>query len=124
MGDAIEKIQGRERVVNQNFDHMIAEYRKVKEALISLQEKYDNNSGTITKLTNELSEISEELADIKGQMDSRGNSMTDTSPLILIKKALSRIKSEVKQMDLRIGAVEHTLLQVAKQSAKQSATAN
>jgi len=44
--------------------------------------------------------------------------MTDTSPLILIKKALSRIKGEVKQMDLRIGAVEHTLLQVAKQSAK------
>ena len=104
--------------MNQNFDHM------VKEALIPLQEKYDNNSGTITKLTNELSEISEELADIKGQMDSRGNSMTDTSPLILIKKALSRIKSEVKQMDLLIGAVEHTLLQVAKQSAKQSATAN
>jgi estrogen-related receptor beta like 1 len=122
VGDAIEKIQGRERVVNQNFDHMIAEYRKVKEALISHQEKYDNNSGTITKLTNELAEISEELDDIKGQMDSRGNSMTDTSPLILIKKALSRIKSEVKQMDLRIGAVEHTLLQVAKQSAKQTNT--
>ena len=118
VGDAIEKIQGRERVVNQNFDHMIAEYRKVKEALIAHQEKYDGNSGTITKLTNELSEISEELADIKGQMDSRGNSMTDTSPLILIKKALSRIKNEVKQMDLRIGAVEHTLLQVAKQTAK------
>jgi len=45
-------------VVNQNFDHMIAEYRKVKEALITYQEKYDQNSGTITKLTNELSEIS------------------------------------------------------------------
>ena len=97
---------------------MISEYRKVKESLIALQEKYDGNSGTITKLTNELAEISEELDDIKSQMDSRGNSMTDTSPLILIKKALSRIKGEVKQMDLRIGAVEHTLLQVEKKKVR------
>ena len=118
VGDAIEKIQGREKIVNQNFDHMISEYRKVKESLIALQEKYDGNSGTITKLTNELAEISEELDDIKSQMDSRGNSMTDTSPLILIKKALSRIKGEVKQMDLRIGAVEHTLLQVEKKKVR------
>ena len=84
----------------------------------ALQEKYDGNSGTITKLTNELAEISEELDDIKSQMDSRGNSMTDTSPLILIKKELSRIKGEVKQMDLRIGAVEHTLLQVEKKKVR------
>ena len=61
--------------------------------------------------------IDKELDSVKSQMDSRGNSMTDTSPLLDIKKAMSRIKSEVKQMELRIGAVEHTLLQVALQNA-------
>ena len=46
--------------------------------------------------------------------------MTDTSPLIDIKKALTRIKSEVKQMDLRIGAVEHTLLEIAKKARSKA----
>ena len=156
VAEAVEKISGREKIINQNFDHMVQEYRKVQEDLHQKQENYDKNSGSITvrsrrrvtvtgavaalllppvflicgaalafclsvlarqSLTNELATISEELDSVKSQMDSRGNSMTDTSPLLDIKKAMSRIKSEVKQMELRIGAVEHTLLQVALQNA-------
>ena len=46
------------------------------------------------------------------------------SPLIKIKSALTRLKAELKQMDIRIGVVTHTL--VAKnlkrdQTAKQEA---
>ena len=43
-------------------------------------------------------------------MDVRGTSMTDTSPLIKIKSALSRLKEERKSMDVRIGVVTHTLV--------------
>lgn len=38
-------------------------------------------------------------------MDERGNSMTDASPLVKIKQALKSLKSEISQMDLRIGVV-------------------
>ena len=97
-------------VVNQNFDHMIAEYRKVKEALITHQEKYDQNSGTITKLTNELAEISDKLEELKESFESKDSGIHDTSPLVRMKTALQQIKAESCAFDLRIGVVSHSLL--------------
>ena len=44
-------------------------------------------------------------------MESRGSSMTDTSPLVRIKKALAKIKKEIMTMELRMGVVGHTLMQ-------------
>ena len=41
-----------------------------------------------------------------------GSSMTDGSPLVNIRKSLARVKAEVTAMDVRMGVVEHTLLQV------------
>ena len=38
--------------------------------------------------------------------------MTDGSPLVNIRKSLARVKAEVTAMDVRMGVVEHTLLQV------------
>ena len=37
--------------------------------------------------------------------------MTDGSPLVNIRKSLARVKAEITAMDVRIGVVEHTLLQ-------------
>ena len=44
-------------------------------------------------------------------MEERGSSMTDGSPLVNIRKSLARVKAEIVAMDVRIGVVEHTLLQ-------------
>ena len=44
-------------------------------------------------------------------MADRGNSMTDTSPLVHIKQALKQIKQEVVTFDLQIGVVGNTLMQ-------------
>jgi estrogen-related receptor beta like 1 len=65
----------------------------------------------VTNLTNDLSAVAEQLDEIKGNMDSRGSSMTDTSPLVKIKTALQEIKVEINTFELRIGVVGHTLLQ-------------
>jgi estrogen-related receptor beta like 1 len=44
-------------------------------------------------------------------MDDKGASMTDTSPLVKIKQALTNLKNEVKELELRIGVVGHSLMQ-------------
>ncbi len=38
----------------------------------------------------------EELEIIKAQMDERGESMTDTGPLVKLKDAMKKIKKEIK----------------------------
>ena len=110
VGEATEKIGGREKHVNEQFDELISEYRRVQEQMAERQEEYGSNSGRVTELTNALADVSNELDHVKSQMDMRGNSMTDTSPLLDMKKALTKVKSEIQEMELRIGAVENTLM--------------
>ena len=43
-------------------------------------------------------------------LERRGDSMTDTSPLINLKDALSRIKEEIKEFDLQISLLVSFLL--------------
>ena len=58
-----------------------------------------------------LANITDELELIKNEMEERGSSMTDGSPLVNIRKSLARMKSEIVGIDVRIGVIEHTLLQ-------------
>ena len=118
VSEVIEKITKRESHYNRNCDNLVSKYREVQDQLNEKQADYSKNSGHITELTNELAQVSDELENVKTQMDERGQGMTDTSPLLNIKKALSRLKTEGKQMELQIGAVEHALLQVNKKQAK------
>ena len=75
-----------------------------------IESKFEGSSGNVSSLQNDLADISDQLAEIKGTMDSRGSSMTDTSPLVKIKAALQDIKTEINDFELRIGVVGHTLL--------------
>jgi estrogen-related receptor beta like 1 len=65
----------------------------------------------VSHLQESLGQVSEELDSIKGRMDEIGNGMTDSKPLINIKSAVLQLKSEIKTMDLRIGVMEHSLMQ-------------
>ena len=49
---------------------------------------------------------------LRAQSDERGESMTDTGPLVRLKEAMKKIKKEIKEMDLRIGTVSHNLLHI------------
>ena len=53
---------------------------------------YRASRDAINALTNTLNEISDELEDVKIQMDERGNKMRDTSPVVQIKQCITQIK--------------------------------
>eukprot|EP00962_Isochrysis_galbana_P035370 scaffold12123_cov128-Isochrysis_galbana.AAC.4 len=84
-------------------------------------EEYQKNSDTINALTNELHSVSEDLSRVKEKMDSRGASMTDTAPLVKIKGALSKLRAETKQLEIRIGVLTHTLVAKKVQQATKPA---
>ncbi|XP_048349116.1 intraflagellar transport protein 57 homolog isoform X2 [Sphaerodactylus townsendi] len=86
----LEKVGSREKYINNQLEHLVQEYRSAQALL---------------------SEITEELEKVKQEMEEKGSSMTDGAPLVKIKQALTKLKQETIQMDIRIGVVEHTLLQ-------------
>ena len=49
-----------------------------------------------------LAQISDELEAVKSEMEERGSSMTDGSPLVSIRKSLARVKAEIVGMDVRV----------------------
>merc|ERR1711988_1411184 len=107
--EALKEVSNRERGINESFEHQIKKYRANSEEMNESKQKYEQSAEAVNNLTNNLSTISEELDDIKNQMDDRGNSMTDTSPVVKMKKALGQVKGDTKQMELRIGVVQHVL---------------
>ncbi len=90
------------------MEHHIQDFRRVQDQLAEVKEKYSQGSGGVTSLARELANISEELESVKAEMDQRGTSMTDAGPLVKIKQALTRLKAESTQMEIRIGVVSES----------------
>ncbi|XP_033119673.1 intraflagellar transport protein 57 homolog [Anneissia japonica] len=106
----LEKIGSREKYINNQLENLLQEFRTMQDSLAEAKEQYRQASGGVTDRTKVLAEISEELDKIKMEMEEKGSSMTDGSPLVKVKQALQRLKNEILQMDIRIGTVEHIVL--------------
>ena len=120
---SLERLQGKERYLNSHFDSMVQEYREVQDRLKSVQERHESAGESVSKYQNNLQGIVERLEEVKSLMDERSGSMTDTSPVVRIKKALQALKREIKEMELRMGVLSHTLMH-AKMRQKQSRDAS
>ena len=107
----LEKIGSREKYINNQLEQHVQEYRNAQDQLAQAKEKYKQGSGGVTEHSRTLAELTEELEKVKADMEERGNSMTDGAPLVKIKQTLNRLKNECIQMDIRIGVIEHVLMQ-------------
>jgi len=108
---ALEKISTREKFVNNQLEHLTSEYRAVREQLEQVQQRYNKTTENVAELTSELGHISEELEQVKQTMADREDNIGDTKPLVRIKAAISKLKTELKAMEVKIGVAEHSLLQ-------------
>jgi estrogen-related receptor beta like 1 len=107
----MEKISGKEKVINKNFAHIIDEYKVHAENLKDVRQKSGQLNESYQKQQERLLEITEKLEEIQSTMNERGNTMTDTSPLVRIKKAIHSLRQEIQGLEIRVGVVSNTLLQ-------------
>ncbi|XP_023833220.1 intraflagellar transport protein 57 homolog [Salvelinus sp. IW2-2015] len=121
IGKTLEKVGSREKYINNQLEHLIQDYRNAQSKLSEARECYQQGSGGVTERTRVLAEITEELEKVKQEMEEKGSSMSDGAPVVKIKQSLTKLKQEIVQMDIRIGVVEHTLLQ-AKLKEKSNMT--
>ena len=84
-GVLLAAVRKAEQKLSQQLQGEVAEFAEKQEEMQAKQDEYAQNSEQISVLTNELAAVSDELETVKARMDERGNSMTDTSPLIKIK---------------------------------------
>lgn len=107
----LEVVRGREKSINTSFKHLMVEHKACAEKTTESQLAVQAVQATVNKFSTELAAISDVLENVKQNIEEKGNSVTDTSPLIKVKAALSSIRSECRSLDLQIGVVSHAVLQ-------------
>ena len=117
--EAVEKVKTKEKYINAQFEGLKKEYADQREALKAVEARHGTIEGTVGDLTSMADSISEQLEEVKSTMSDRSNSMTDSQPLKHIKDALNRIKKEISTFELRIGVVNHTLMQAKLKTGKR-----
>merc|ERR1711907_117178 len=122
--EGLEELRKSERRMNSNFEHLLADFKSKSSETVEGKQQYEQVLGVVGDLTNRLQSISEELDEVKNKMEDRGSSMTDTSPVIKMKKSLAQVKHDAKLMDVRIGVAQHALLQARLQKQKYGLNSN
>lgn len=106
---AMEKVESREKHLNKDLKDSIQEYKMLSIELTKFNNEIKENDREKAEMEETLAKLTNELENVKIQMEQRGNSMTDGSPLINIKKAVIRLKEEISEMDVKIGVMQHTM---------------
>ncbi|NXD54233.1 IFT57 protein, partial [Corvus moneduloides] len=103
----LEKINSREKYINNQLEHLVQEYRSAQALLSEVLLIFC----CCLPQKNIYFKITEALEKVKQETEEKGSSMTDGAPLVKIKQALTKLRQETIQMDIQIGVMEHTLLQ-------------
>ena len=109
---ALDKISRKEAILSRNFQGMTGDYRAHTDQLREIQNNFNTVSKNVENLENELQEINDRLSNIEKKISDTGKNFSDNTPLHNIKKAITTVKEDIKAIDIRIGVVSNTLLQL------------
>ncbi|EER00813.1 ift57/hippi, putative [Perkinsus marinus ATCC 50983] len=108
---SLREITEKEEAIGHLFDNKTESYRQMAAAHEQKTKEYHELNDVIMNLQIELKSITDSLEQTRNEMEQRSSTVTDTQPLVKLKDTIKRMKAEMRQMDLRIGVVSHTLLQ-------------
>lgn len=107
----LETIMKKEQVLNKGFSNMTGDYKNSAQNSKELENEYNRLNSKTQEMESQLYDINEKLAEINKKMDEVGKNISDTQPLMQIKKAITGIKNDIRNIDIRVGVVSNTLLQ-------------
>ena len=81
------------------------------QGLAQVREQQRQVSTLMGEKTRSLQSLIENIDTVKSEMEERGSWMTDGSPLVNLKKSVSRVRRDILNMDVMIGVLQHSLVQ-------------
>jgi estrogen-related receptor beta like 1 len=78
---------------------------KVRDDYKIVENKYRQSSDTTHNMKRDLEKLDDLFASITREMNERGRSMSDMTPLLNLKAAMDNIKLEIKNFNVRIGVL-------------------
>jgi estrogen-related receptor beta like 1 len=111
LSGALDRIKNKENFINSQFDHRALDYRTQQEELAQVQQQYTELNEVVMNYQIELKNVAEDLEVVKGEMEERSSTVTDTAPIVKMKEAFKKLRTDTRQLEVRIGVVSHTLMQ-------------
>ncbi|CAD8197773.1 unnamed protein product [Paramecium octaurelia] len=118
LGEILDRITKREYNINENMSEMCTEFKKKNEEYKKIELQYQNYTNAKKEMTDQYKQIQEKYETVQNKLNEHGSVSTNQSPVISIKASLTKLRLEIKQMDLRIGVLSHTILQRTFHDAK------
>lgn len=118
MNKARDRIQKREQTLAQQFSEQVEDYRVKLRELNTSRDSANLANQSVQQLTVELNQVSEILEQTKKDIEERESRISDTTPLMQVKDAVVKVRNEIKQMELRIGILQHGVLHYIVQSSQ------
>ncbi|XP_017851969.1 intraflagellar transport protein 57 homolog [Drosophila busckii] len=103
----LEKIESREKHLNNELQPHIAQYKELSIELSSVQYAQTQLQADLEKQMNQLSEVMAEQELKKEEMERRGQVMSDGSAVQQIKKAIAKLKEDISQLNLEVALLVH-----------------
>jgi len=107
----LQRVKDKEAYINRQFEQRGSEYTSRSRELEEVTQRYNMLNESHLQKLEDLRLATEEHEQLKAEMSDRSQTVQDTQPLVKIKDALKKLKNDIRQMDLRIGVVNHTLMQ-------------
>ncbi|VDK64555.1 unnamed protein product [Onchocerca ochengi] len=107
----MERIVNREKHFNNQLEPVLTKFCLAKERITEVKDKYREISGGISERTQKLQHVSDELEQIKQQIEEKSLRNSDGAPMLRLKQALQKMESEILTMNVQISVIEQSLLQ-------------
>lgn len=105
----MDKIESREKHLNNDLRQMIEQYKNIATDQANQMTQLKQTQAEIADFEKIFDQLNHEYENTKIQMEQRGQTMSDGSPFINLKKAIARIKEDIIQMNLEISVMQHSI---------------
>ena len=108
---AIQAIQTREKTLNSRFETSISEYSSRASSLATVEARHRARVAEVNALQTELNSVISRLNNTKSTLDEKQKEVSDNSPLMKMKQAITNLKEEIKALELRSSILQRSLTQ-------------
>lgn len=117
---AVQAIQTREKTLNARFETSIYDYAERAAELAAVEARHKARKGEVDALQAELTDVVGRLGSVKDDLNEKQKEVSDNSPLMKIRTAITQMKEQIKALELRSSILQRSLTQTWQEEKKSA----
>jgi estrogen-related receptor beta like 1 len=108
---AVQAIETREKTLSAKFTTSIADYAERATKLAAVEARHKDRKAGVDAQQAELTDVVGRLGSVKDNLNDKQKEVADNSPLMKIRTAITKMREQVKALELRSSILQRSLTQ-------------